>query len=64
MELLKFDREMDELIARSATQRELTDSARQNGFKSLAEVAVQRVLEGQTTIDEVSRVVDLTERVS
>tara|TARA_R110002096_G_scaffold16991_6_gene58415 strand:- start:867 stop:2576 length:1710 start_codon:yes stop_codon:yes gene_type:complete len=64
MELLKFDREMDELIARSATARELTDCARRSGFKTLAEVAIARVLEGVTTIDEVSRVVDLTERVS
>lgn len=63
MELLKFDREMDELIARGATVRELTDAARRNAFKALAEVAVQRVLDGATTIDEVSRVVDLTERV-
>ncbi|MFT4581329.1 MAG: type IV pilus assembly protein PilB [Gammaproteobacteria bacterium] len=64
MELLKFDREMDELIARAATQRELNDLARKNGFKSLAEMAVMRVLDGQTSIDEVSRVVDLTDRVS
>ncbi len=63
MELLKFDREIDELIARAATQGELNEAARKNGFKTLAEVAVQRVLEGQTTIDEVSRVVDLTGRV-
>jgi type IV pilus assembly protein PilB len=63
MELLKFGREMDELIARAATQGELNELARMNGFKSLAEVAVQRVLEGQTTLDEVSRVVDLTERI-
>lgn len=64
MELLKFNREMDELIARSATARELTDCARRSGFKTLAEVAIARVLEGVTTIDEVSRVVDLTERVA
>lgn len=64
MELLKFNREMDELIARSATARELTDCARRSGFRTLAEVAIARVLEGVTTIDEVSRVVDLTERVT
>jgi type II secretory ATPase GspE/PulE/Tfp pilus assembly ATPase PilB-like protein len=63
MELLKFDRAMDELIARSATARELTDCARRTGFKTLAEVAIARVLQGITTIDEVSRVVDLTGRV-
>ena len=63
MELLKFDREIDELIARGATQRELGEAALRKGFRSLAEVAIKRVLDGQTTIDEVSRVVDLTERV-
>ena len=63
MELLKFDHDLDELIARGATVREMMDAARRNSFRALAEVAVRRVLEGITTIDEVSRVVDLTERV-
>jgi type IV pilus assembly protein PilB len=63
MELLKFDHALDELIARGASSRELTQSARAKGFVSLAEVAVRRVLDGSTTIDEVSRVVDLTERL-
>ena len=63
MELLKFDREMDELIARGATLKELTSAALHAGFKPLAEVAVRRVLEGVTTIDEIARVVDLTERI-
>jgi type IV pilus assembly protein PilB len=63
MELLKFDHALDELITRGATQRELTQAAREKGFVSLAEVALRRVLEGSTSIDEVSRVIDLTERV-
>lgn len=63
MELLKFDRDMDELIVRGATLRELTGAARAKGFKSLAEAAIQCVLEGLTSIDEISRVVDLTERL-
>ena len=64
LELLRFDRELDELIAESATLKELTDSARKKGFQTLSDVAVKRVLEGVTTLDEVSRVVDLTERLS
>ena len=64
MELLKFDRELDELIARGATQKELGDAAYDRGFKVLPQVAIERVLEGVTTLDEVSRVVDLTGRVS
>ena len=34
------------------------------GFVSLAEIAVRRVLDGTTTIDEISRVVDLTDRLN
>jgi type II secretory ATPase GspE/PulE/Tfp pilus assembly ATPase PilB-like protein len=64
MELLKFDREMDELIARGATLRDLHASALGKGFKTLADAAVRRVLEGSTSIDEVARVVDLTERIA
>jgi len=63
MELLKFDHGLDELVARSATARELHQAARGKGFVSLAEIAVRRVLDGTTTIDEVSRVVDLTDRL-
>ncbi|MCP5145482.1 MAG: Flp pilus assembly complex ATPase component TadA [Gammaproteobacteria bacterium] len=64
MELLKFDRQMDELISRNATLREMTDAAIGSGFRPLVEVAVKRVLAGITTIDEIARVVDLTERIS
>ncbi len=63
MELFKMDSEMDELIARRATGRELREAARKTGFRTLAEDAVSRVLEGQTSLDEISRIVDLTDRV-
>ncbi len=63
MELLRFDHELDELIARGASLRELTAMARVKGFQPLAEIAVKRVLDGTTSIDEVSRVIDLTARV-
>ena len=64
MELLKFDREIDEMIAKGATLREMSDVAAKNNFEVLAEVAVKRVLEGTTTLDEVSRVVDLTAKLT
>jgi type II secretory ATPase GspE/PulE/Tfp pilus assembly ATPase PilB-like protein len=63
MELLKIDRDMDECIARSATQSELADLATAKGFKPLADVGVEHVLSGETSIDEISRVVDLTGRL-
>ncbi len=63
MEILKMDPDIDELIARRATQRELYNMARNKGFKSLADDGVRHILSGLTSIDEVSRVVDLTDRV-
>ena len=63
MELLKFDHEMDELIARGAVLRELGAAAAAKRFQPLAEIAIRRVLEGITTIDEIARVVDLTDRI-
>jgi type II secretory ATPase GspE/PulE/Tfp pilus assembly ATPase PilB-like protein len=63
MEILKLDADLDELIARRATMREIRQHALEKGFKPLADDACRRVLEGRTTIDEIARVVDLTDRV-
>ena len=63
MELLKMDADMDELVARRATRSELLALALAKGFKPLSEDGVRRVLEGVTTLDEVSRVIDLTDRL-
>jgi type II secretory ATPase GspE/PulE/Tfp pilus assembly ATPase PilB-like protein len=63
MELFKMDGEIDELIARRATGREIREAARKTGFRTLAEDAISRVLAGQTSLDEISRIVDLTDRV-
>ena len=63
MEVLRVDRRLDELIARAADMGALRLAAADAGFLSLAEVAVARVLEGMTTLEEVSRVIDLTDRL-
>ena len=63
MELLRFDAEIDELVTRRATTREISEAARAKGFRPLAEDGVRRVLEGSTSFDEVARVVDLTGRI-
>jgi type II secretory ATPase GspE/PulE/Tfp pilus assembly ATPase PilB-like protein len=63
MELFKLDAEIDELIARRATGRELKAAAASRGFRSLADDAIGRVLAGITSLEEISRVVDLTDRV-
>ncbi|MES2824445.1 MAG: ATPase, T2SS/T4P/T4SS family [Pseudomonadota bacterium] len=62
MEVLKMDEELDDLVANRATSRELLKQALSNGFVTMADDGIRRVLLGETTIEEVSRVVDLTGR--
>ncbi|MCC7681917.1 type II secretion system protein E [Janthinobacterium sp. HH103] len=64
MEILKMTAELDELTARRASSRELKNAARAAGFKGIVDDGVRRVLEGVTTLEEVGRVVDLTERLA
>jgi type IV pilus assembly protein PilB len=64
MELLKIGAEFDEAIARRASTRELRAIAAAGGFRTLVDDGMRRVLEGLTSLDEVSRVVDLTERLA
>ena len=64
MELLRFDRDIDGLIAANATIKKINSALSSKGFCTLADAAARRVLEGVTSIDEVSRVIDLTERLS
>jgi general secretion pathway protein E/type IV pilus assembly protein PilB len=63
MEILRVDAEVDALIARRATTREIARAGKARGYPALADDGIRRVLEGQTTLDEVSRVVDLTDRL-
>ncbi len=63
MELLHMDADMDELVARRATARELRTLAVGKGFRPLIDDAADRVLEGTTSLMEISRAVDLTGRI-
>ncbi len=63
MELLRIDGDMDELIARRATAREMRQLATRQGCRSLAEDGLRRVLDGSTSLEELARVVDLTDRM-
>jgi type II secretory ATPase GspE/PulE/Tfp pilus assembly ATPase PilB-like protein len=63
MEILKMDENLDELIAHRATGRELHKAALASGFRTLADDGVRRVLDGSTSLDELMRVVDLTDRM-
>ena len=63
MELLKIDPDLDELIARRATLREIKETALARGFHQLADDGIRRILDGNTSLDEISRMVDLTGRI-
>jgi general secretion pathway protein E/type IV pilus assembly protein PilB len=64
MEILKVDPAIDELIARRATAREILTAARTKGFKTLAEDGIRLVRGGITSLEELMRVVDLTDRMA
>jgi len=63
MELLVMDGDLDELVARRATAKELRAEAVSKGFRSLAEEGITRALDGITSLAEVARTVDLTGRL-
>lgn len=60
LEVLRMSPELDELVARKATQRELTERALEEGFIPLVEDGVRRIKQGDTSLEEVSRVIDMT----
>jgi type II secretory ATPase GspE/PulE/Tfp pilus assembly ATPase PilB-like protein len=64
MEILKMDGAIDELVARRATAREILTAARAKGFKTLAEDGIRLVRGGITSLDELMRVADLTDRMA
>ncbi len=63
MELLRIDAGIDELIARRATTHEIRAKALEQGFVTLAEDGLRRVLNGTTSLEELGRVVNLTDRM-
>jgi type II secretory ATPase GspE/PulE/Tfp pilus assembly ATPase PilB-like protein len=63
MEIFKMDNDIDDLVSRRASMRDLKQCALEKGFRPLAQDGIRRVIQGQTSIAEVSRVVDLTDRM-
>ena len=60
VEIIDVDKELDEMIVRRATKKEITQYLNSNGFVSMQIDGVQKVVMGYTTMDELMRVVDLT----
>lgn len=64
VELLKFDGGLDDLVAQHASLHAMKTYALSLGFVTMAMDGIRRVMDGVTTLDEISRVVDLTELVT
>ena len=63
LELLRMDADLDDLVSRRAGLREIRALALAKGFRTLADDGLRRVRDGSTSLEEVGRVVDLTERM-
>ncbi|EKD46508.1 MAG: hypothetical protein ACD_67C00211G0004, partial [uncultured bacterium] len=56
-EVLVVDREIEELIGRGASSAQIRDKAMEEGMISMEQDGMLKVLEGETTLEEVERVV-------
>jgi type IV pilus assembly protein PilB len=56
-EVLVVDREIEELITQGASSSQIRDKALENGMISMEQDGILKVLEGETTLEEVERVV-------
>jgi len=64
LEILKMNSDLDDLLAHGATTPEIRDAAYEQGFFTLADDGVRHIINGITSIEEVGRVADLTERMT
>ncbi len=64
MEIFRLEESSQDLIAHRATTYDIKQHAQRMGFHTLAQDGIRRVLEGVTSLEEVSRVVDLTGRLN
>jgi type II secretory ATPase GspE/PulE/Tfp pilus assembly ATPase PilB-like protein len=62
MELLLMDGDLDELVARRATAKEMRAASMAKDFRPLADEGLQRVIDGTTSLADLARSVDLTGR--
>ncbi len=63
LEILKMNSDLDDLLAHGATTKEIKEAANKQGFFTLADDGVRNIIEGLTSVKEVARVADLTERM-
>jgi len=63
MEIIRINESLQDKIAHGGTTYDVRHHALEQGFKPLALDGIRRVMEGMSSLEEVSRVVDLTGRL-
>jgi len=63
VEILRVDREMEELIATHATRKIIMEHANARGFVNMQQDGIAKVLNGEITITELVNTIDLTDRL-
>lgn len=63
LETLRFNDELDELLLAEASQHKILAHAMEAGYTTMLHNALRRVRAGDTSLEEISRIVDLTELV-
>jgi type IV pilus assembly protein PilB len=59
VEILSLNEELDDLVAKNASKVELKRVAVKNGFKSMRDDGIEKILKGITSIEALARVVDI-----
>lgn len=59
VEILTFDEELDELLARGVSKAEIKTLAVKKGFKSMKDDGILKILEGVTSLEALAKVVDV-----
>jgi len=63
-EILAFDRELDDMVVAQASRRDMLEHSLKHGFVPMIEDGVQKVISGITDLKELSRVIDMTDRMN
>ncbi|MBF0153198.1 MAG: Flp pilus assembly complex ATPase component TadA [Magnetococcales bacterium] len=63
MEAIRMDDDFDEVIEKGAAKTAILQLARKKGIPSIAEDGIRRVVNGSTSLEEITRVLDLSKRL-
>jgi len=63
MEILPFDKKIDELVLNKASRNEVENYAKKMGFMSMSDDGILKIAQGITTLEEISKAVDMTDYI-